>query len=94
MASSRDAFRRFNKWKNSRTVLNLTVVTNGAEDRLQGAIFSVEGRRRAVGFVDDASRNHVVLDLSGDVTFLVDDRSVEAVNERFGTVRFVEVIIV
>lgn len=92
MASSREAFARLRKWKKLRTVLNLTVVTNGAVDRLQGAIFSVEGQRRAVGFVDDASRNHVVLDLSGEVTFRLGTRSLEAIDEEFGTVNFVEVL--
>jgi hypothetical protein len=92
MASSREAFARLRKWKKSRTVLNLTVVTNGVVDRLQGAIFSVEGRRRAVGFVDDASRNHVCLDLRGDVIFRLDARSLEVIDEEFGTVKFVEVL--
>lgn len=93
MASSGVAFRRLDKWKNSRTVLNLTVVTNGVEDRFEGAIFFVEEYGGTVGFVDDASRNSVTLDLSGDVTFLVEDRSVEAIDERFGTVKFVEVLL-
>ena len=95
MASSREAFLKFDKWKNSRTVLNLTVVDNveSFEEHLQGAIFFTDAEHGIVGFVDDASRNHVTLDLSG-ASFVVAPRSVEVKCPERGIVTFVEVLLV
>lgn len=47
-----------------------------------------------VGFVDDPSRNSVTLDLSGDVSFRVETRSVEVDCLDRGAVTFIEVLVV
>jgi hypothetical protein len=94
MASPREAFLQFDRWKDSRTGLNLTVVSDGDEDVLQSAIFFADEDEGMVGFVDDASRNSVALDLNGDLIFLVHTRSVKVQCESFGTVTFVEVLLV
>jgi hypothetical protein len=97
MASSREAFARFDRWKNSRTVLNLMVVNivddECSEDRFQGAIFFADEDEGIVAFVDDESRNHLQLDLS-EASFTVASRSVEAKCLDRGTVTFVEVLLV
>jgi hypothetical protein len=97
MASSREAFLKFDKWKNSRTVLNLTVVNivddECFEDRFQGAIFFADEDDEILGFVDDESRNSVTLDLSGG-SFAMDARSVEVKCPDRGTVTFAEVLLV
>jgi len=97
MASSREAFVKFDKWKNSRTVLNLTVVNivddECSEDRFQGAIFFADEDKGIVAFVDDESRNHLQLDLSG-ASFTLGPRSVEVKCLDRGTVMFAEVLLV
>lgn len=97
MASSREAFLKFDKWKNARTVLSFTVVKivdgEGFADRFQGAIFFTDEDKELVSFVDDESRNHATLDLSG-AFFKVTARSLEANCLDRGTVTFVEVLLV
>lgn len=94
MASSREAFSKLSMWKNSRTLLNLTVVTHGAVDRWRGTLFHVDELGLVIGFADDASRNTKALDFGGDVRFRVDTRLVEAVCPSLGRVTFVEALIV
>ncbi len=56
MASSEEAFSRFEMWKNSRTVLKLTVYERGAEDHFIGSIDHVDFDEEIVCFVEDATR--------------------------------------
>ena len=56
MASSIEAFSKFEMWKNSRTVLRLTVYDRGAEDHFIGSIDHVDFDEEVVGFVKDAKR--------------------------------------
>jgi hypothetical protein len=91
MASSREAFARFGRWKKSRTVLKLTVRTNGRVPEIwQGAIFSVDESAGKVAFGDDPSHATFVLDLEGAL-FTVEERSVEAEDPRIGSVLFEEI---
>jgi hypothetical protein len=77
MASSEDAFRKFAMWKNSRTVLNLTVFTNfGMPDIWLGSITSVDEQQELVEFADDATRDLRTLDLRG-ASFAIAERSLE-----------------
>lgn len=93
MASSRVAFEKFEIWKNSRTVLNLTVWTNeGVPDNWHGRIISVEESRRLVGFVDDATRDSRLLDLT-DASFVVKAKRVEASRLAEGKVTFAELLV-
>lgn len=91
MASSKDAFEKFEIWKNSRTVLKLTVYDRGAEDHFTGSIYHVDFEEEIVGFVDWPSRTYVPpLDLR-ESTFLVEPFRVEVSDPRFGKVIFEEV---
>jgi hypothetical protein len=84
MDSSKVAFRKFGMWKNSRTVLNFTDRTgDGTVTSWTGRIMSVTPACAAVGFVNDATRNGDVFDLTGMV-FTVEDRAVEALREEDG----------
>ena len=75
-------------------MLNLTVETNGEIHKSQGAIFFTDEDEGIVGFVDDTSRNSVSLDLSGEVSFRLESRSVEVLCAGRGTVTFAEVLLV
>jgi len=90
MASSAVAFRKFERWKNSRTVLNFIVRTkDGTLDSWTGRIISVTPSDNAVGFTDDATRSGNVFDLS-DMVFDVTDRAVDALREEDGWVVRIE----
>jgi len=93
MASSRAiAFSRFATWKNSKTVLRVTVFTKGGvPDIWQGQVFSVDESRDLVGVTDDASRKFSRIDLS-EASFSVEARSVIATHE-IGWVRFEELLV-
>jgi hypothetical protein len=91
MASSSEAFARFGKWKKSRTVLRLTVRTNGRVPEIwQGMIFSVDESAGKVGFADDPSHFTFVLELEGAL-FTLDARSVDVDDPRVGSVLFEEI---
>jgi hypothetical protein len=95
MASSRDAFSKFSMWKNSRTPLNLTVVTHGRVERFRGTIFHVDELDLLVGFADDATRVSKQLDFSGDgISFAVESGKVEVTCLDLGRVTFVEALAV
>ena len=92
MDSSKVAFRKFERWKKSRTVLNLTIFTNEGTlpDIWVGRIISVEESLGLIGFVEDATRDGFPLDLSG-ASFLVYERSIEANRpDVAGPIEFVE----
>jgi len=96
MASSREAFSKFEMWKNSRTVLRLTVYERGAEDHFTGSIYHVDFDEETVDFTvdatgpDDTRRFLPSLGLAG-AGFTVEARRVEAADPTFGTVIFEEV---
>jgi hypothetical protein len=91
MASSKEAFDKFEMWKKSRTVLKLTVYNRGAEDHFTGSIYHVDSEEEIVGFVDWPSRMSVpLLDLS-ESTFEVEPLRVVVTDPRFGSVIFEEV---
>lgn len=91
MASSREAFLRFEMWKNSRTVLRLAVYERGAEHHFTGSIYHVDFDGEIVGFVEDATRRYLpALDLRGS-DFKVELLRIEVVDPRFGKVVFEEV---
>jgi hypothetical protein len=91
MASSSEAFERFEMWKNSRTVLKLTVYESGAVDHFTGSIYHVDFDAEQVGFVETATRRYLpALDLR-DSTFAVEPLRVEVCDPRFGSVLFEEV---
>lgn len=92
MASSKVAFRKFERWKNLKTVLKLTIFTNEGSppDIWTGRITSVEESLGLLGFVDGSTRDGFALDLS-DADFLVDERSIEANrSDVAGPIKFVE----
>ena len=94
MASSKEPFLRFEMWKNSRTVLRLTVYERGAEDHFTGSIDQVDFDEEVVGFMEDATRTFLPpLDLR-ESDFAVEPRRVEVTDPRFGKVIFEEVPIV
>lgn len=77
MASSSEAFAKFRIWKNSNTVLKVTVVTKGGKpDILRGWIFSVDEPNFLVGFALK-DRSLRTFDVS-DADFRVGSRIVEA----------------
>jgi hypothetical protein len=91
MASSKEAFSRFEMWKNSKTVLKLTVYERGAEDHFTGSIDHVDFDEEIVGFIEDATRMFLPpLDLR-ESEFAVEPRRVEVTDPRFGKVIFEEV---
>jgi hypothetical protein len=91
MASSKEAFSKFEMWKNSRTVLKLTVYERGAEDHFTGSIYHVDFDDEIVGFVETATRLSLPpLDLR-DSFFAVELFRVEVTDPRFGKVIFEEV---
>jgi hypothetical protein len=91
MASSSEAFERFEIWKNSRTVLKLTVYDRGAEDHFTGSIYHLDPEAEIVGFVDWPSRMSVPpLDLR-ESSFLVEPFRVVVSDPHFGEVIFEEV---
>ena len=91
MASSKEAFSRLEMWKNSRTVLRLTVYDRGAEDHFTGSIYHVDFEGELIGFVVTATRLHLpTLDLR-ESFFTVEPFRVEATDPRFGKVIFEEV---
>jgi hypothetical protein len=75
MASSKEAFFKLGRWKNSRTVLRLTVFMNGGAPEIrQGVLTSVDEDEVLVAFVDDSTRELVLLDnLEGAVFALNGD---------------------
>ncbi len=91
MASSREAFSKLEMWKNRKTVLRLTVYTNGAEDHFTGSIYHADFDEELVGFEETATRMALPgLDLR-ESEFTVEPRKVVASDPRFGTVIFEEV---
>ena len=90
MASSREAFSKFEMWKNSRTVLRLTVYDRGAEDHFTGSIYHVDFDEEIVGFEETATRMALpALDLR-ESDFTIEPRKVVASDPRFGEVIFEE----
>jgi hypothetical protein len=91
MASSKEAFSRFEMWKNSRTVLRLTVYDRGAVDHFTGSIYHVDFDGEFIGFVVTATRSYLpTLDLR-ESFFTVEPFKVEVTDPRFGKVIFEEV---
>jgi hypothetical protein len=91
MASSKEAFSKFEMWKNSRTVLRLTVYDRGAKDHFIGSIYHADFAGEAVGFVETATRSFLpLLDLR-ESSFVVEPLKVEVTDLRFGKVIFEEV---
>jgi hypothetical protein len=91
MASSKEAFSKLEMWKNSRTVLRLTVYDRGAEDHFIGSIYHVDFEGEFVGFVVTATRSYLpALDLR-ESSFTVEPFRVEVSDPRFGKVIFEEV---
>ena len=79
MASSIDAFfSKLRKWKKSKTVLKVTVLTVGKESHVRrGVIFSVDEANFQVGLIEPGSKRGVAFDVSG-ARFLVGIKSAEA----------------
>ncbi len=91
MASSKEAFFKFEMWKKSRTVLRLTVYERGAEDHFTGSIYHVDFDEEIIGFVETATRSYLPpLDLR-ESFFTVEPLRVEVVDPRLGKVIFEEV---
>jgi hypothetical protein len=96
MDSSKEAFSRFEMWKNSHTVLRLTAYVNGAEDHFIGSIYHVDFDEELVDFMvdatgpDDTRRALPPLCLTG-ADFRVERRRVEATGPGFGKVVFEKV---
>ena len=76
MASSLEAFEKLDMWKNSNTLLNLTVESQPSI-RQRGHIFHVDEELDEVGFVDEVTRDHVGLVLRG-ANFTIGERTLEA----------------
>jgi len=58
MASSREAFERLDKWKNLRTVLKLTVVTNGGKPDISiGEVALTDQDEMAFAFLISRTRD-------------------------------------
>lgn len=78
MASSREAFDKFWTWKNSSTVLKLTVLTNGGKPEiLVGEIASIDEELSLVAFAITRERSFRVIDFS-DASFSIGKRLLEA----------------
>ena len=78
MASSELAFDKFSKWKNSKTVLKLTVVTNGGSPVIDvGWLAGVYDDSCEVAFVTGKMHDFRPIDFK-DVSFVVSDKRVEA----------------
>jgi len=94
MASSVVAFEKFERWKNSRTVLNFTVLTNeGAVEHIwTGRIISVVPEMSRVGFVDDVTRDGAEF-VFLDASFRMEGRTVEVSRLELGVVRIEEVLV-
>jgi hypothetical protein len=92
MASSREAFSKFSRWKNSRTLLRLTVYERGTEDHFTGSIYHVDEVEMVVGFGDDLTHSHIPLDFRG-ASFEVERRRLMVTDERIGTVVFEETLL-
>lgn len=90
MASSCVAFERFEMWKNSHTVLRLTVYDKGAIDHFTGSISHVDFDAEQVSFLNSARPIVPALDLSG-ATFAVEPRRVVASHPDVGKVIFEEI---
>lgn len=84
MASSREAFLRFSKWKKDSTLLNFTETTlDGASNTVRGEIYHADLATGIVGFSTRRPRAHRELDFS-DVSFEVTPKSVKAVAAALG----------
>jgi hypothetical protein len=91
MDSSKEAFSKFEMWKNSRTVLRLTVYDRGALDHFTGSIYHVDFDEEQVCFVETATRSYLpVLELR-ESFFTIEPFRVEVSDPRFGKVIFEEV---
>jgi hypothetical protein len=92
MASSREAFLKFSMWKNSKTLLRLTVYERGTEDHFTGSIYHVDELEFVVGFSDDLTHSHIPLDFRR-ASFEIERRRLVAVDERVGKVIFEETLV-
>lgn len=96
MSSAKEAFSKFEMWKNSQTVLRFTVYERGADDHFTGSIYHVDFDEESVDFMADPTRPDAArealppLCLTG-ADFTVEPRRVVAVLPTFGTVIFEEV---
>lgn len=91
MASSKEAFSKFEMWKNSKTVLKLAVYERGAEDHFIGSIFHVDFDAEQIGFVELATRTFLpTIDLR-ESTFTVDPFRVEVSDPQVGKLILEEV---
>jgi electron transfer flavoprotein alpha/beta subunit len=78
MASSKEAFEKFRMWKNSRTVLKLTVLTNGGTpDIFMGRVAAVDEDSWQVSFAVSKDRSYRVITFVG-ASFLLGGRRLEA----------------
>jgi hypothetical protein len=78
MASSREAFEKFRKWKKSKTVLRLTVLTNGGTpDTFMGRVAAVDEDSWQVSFAVSKDRSYRVVDFEG-ASFVLGKRMLEA----------------
>jgi hypothetical protein len=77
MASPEEAFGKFRTWKKSKTVLKVTLLTNGTAETFVGTIAAVDEVAEQVSFAIPADRCHQVVSFVG-VTFLVGKRRLEA----------------
>src|SRR5579872_1962544 len=86
MASPKEAFSKFEMWKNLRIVLRLTVYERGAEDHFTGSIYHVDFNEGTVDFTVDATGPDDTriflppLGLTG-ADFTVEPRRVEATDD-------------
>jgi len=82
MASSKEAFERFWTWKNSRTLLRLTLWEKGqAPTSFVGAVVLPEEEELRVAFLNHDERKPVVI-LFEDCSFRIGERFLMA--DRFG----------
>jgi hypothetical protein len=78
MASSREAFEKFRRWKKSKTVLRLTVLTNGGTpDTFMGRVAAVDEDSWQVSFAVAKDRSYRVITFLG-ASFLLGKRRLEA----------------
>ena len=78
MASSKEAFARFWTWKNSHTVLRLTVLTKGGTpEKLIGEISSIDEDSLLVGFAVRRTRDFRTICFA-DASFGLEDRALSA----------------
>lgn len=90
MASSREAFGKFEMWKKEHTLLNLVDIDHsGAENKRSGEICHVDWDGLAVLFIDPKTRDSFPLDFR-EASFFVEDRFVEVLRSDRGCITLTE----